>query len=240
MSEHVEALLAGEELSEEFKEKATTIFEAAVKAKLEEEVSLLEQAYAETLEERIAQIEEEISTQVDNYLNYVVEQWIEDNEVAVESALRSELTEDFMAGLRALFAEHFIDVPEAEVQVVEELAQTVEELEAKLNEEIQHNVELTSILEDARKYELTASICEGLPATQAEKLKSLVENVAYTSDEEFKEKIETLKENYFPTAAKNGDVLDRAESGDPKMIAEANLEGPMAQYVKAIGKTSKI
>jgi hypothetical protein len=130
MTEHVNALLEGENLSEEFREKATTIFEAAVKAKIEEELALIEQAYSETLEERVEQIKEELTSDVDDYLNYMIETWLEENAVAVESALRSELTEDFISGLRALFAEHYIDIPEEEVVVVEELAQTVEELEA--------------------------------------------------------------------------------------------------------------
>ena len=238
MSEHVNALLEGEDLSEEFHAKATTIFEAAVKAKLEEEVALLEQAYAETLEERVSEIMEQLSTDVDNYLNYVVEQWIEENEVAVESALRSELTEDFISGLRSLFAEHYIDVPEEEVQVVEELSQTVEELEAKLNEEIQRNVELTGMLAESRKVELTAVVCEGLTTTQAEKLKTLTENVAYTSDEEFIEKVSTLKENYFPTSVKSDEVLDRLDvSSNPSMISEENLDGRMSLYTKALGRS---
>lgn len=240
MSEHVDALLEGENLSEDFHAKATTIFEAAVKSKLEEEVALLEQAYAETLEERVNEIMEELASNVDDYLNYVVEQWIQENEVAVESALRSELTEDFISGLRALFAEHYIDVPEDQVPVVEELSATVEELEAKLNEEIQRNVELSGVIAEARKSELINSVCEGLTDVQADKLAGLLENVNYTSDEEFVEKIETLKENYFPTAVKNDQVLDRVESSnDPQSLTE-NLEGPMKHYVKAIGKTKLI
>jgi hypothetical protein len=238
MHEHVNALLEGENLSEEFHAKATTIFEAAVKSKLEEEVALLEQAYAETLEERVAEIQEELASQVDDYLNYVVEQWIEENEVAVESALRSELTEDFIGGLRALFAEHYIDVPEEEVAVVEELSQTVEELEAKLNEEIERNVALTSMLSESRKVELTAYVCEGLTSTQAEKLKTLTENVAYTSDDEFIDKISTLRENYFPTAAKNDAVLDRVDDAkEPGMISEDFVDGRMAIYTKALGRS---
>ena len=236
MSEHVNALLEGENLSEDFHAKATTIFEAAVKAKLEEEVALLEQAYAETLEERVAEIMEQLSTDVDNYLNYVVEQWIEENEVAVESALRSELTEDFIGGLRSLFAEHYIDIPEEEVAVVEELSQTVEELESRLNEEIERGVALTAQLNESRKNELVAYVCEGLTTTQTEKLRSLVENVAYTDDDQFIEKISTLRENYFPTSVKSDAVLDRVESADPKMISESTLEGPMAKYVKALGR----
>ena len=237
MAEHVNALLEGEDLSEEFQAKATTIFEAAVKAKLEEEVALLEQAYAETLEERVEEIMEELASNVDDYLNYVVEQWIAENEVAVESALRSELTEDFISGLRSLFAEHYIDVPEEEVHVVEELSSTVEELEAKLNEEIQRNVELTSMLAESRKVELAATVCEGLTDTQAQKLLALVENVEYTDDTSFVEKISTLKENYFPTVVKADAVLDRVESADPQTITEENLNGPMAKYVKALGKS---
>ena len=237
MSEHVDALLEGENLSEEFHAKATTIFEAAVKAKLEEEVALLEQAYAETLEERVEEIMEELASNVDDYLNYVVEQWIAENEVAVESALRSELTEDFISGLRSLFAEHYIDVPEEEVQVVEELSSTVEELEAKLNEEIQRNVELTSMLAESRKIELAAQVCEGLTDTQTQKLLALVENVEYTDDETFVNKISTLRENYFPVAVKADAVLDRVESSDPQTITEENLQGPMAKYVKALGKS---
>ena len=236
MTEHVNALLEGENLSEDFHAKATTIFEAAVKAKLEEEVALLEQAYAETLEERVEEIMEEIASNVDDYLNYVVEQWIAENEVAVESALRSELTEDFIGGLRALFAEHYIDVPEEEVPVVEELSATVEELEAKLNEEIQRNVELTSMLAESRKVELAAQVCEGLTDTQTQKLLALVENVEYTDDETFIDKISTLKENYFPTAVRTDEVLDRVESSDPQALTE-NLEGPMGRYVKALGKS---
>jgi len=237
MSEHVNALLEGENLSEEFHAKASTIFEAAVKAKLEEEVALLEQAYAETLEERVSEIMEQLSSDVDNYLNYVVEQWIEENEVAVESALRSELTEDFIGGLRALFAEHYIDVPEDKVAVVEELSSTVEELEAKLNEEIERNITLSGALNESRKNELIAYVCDGLTVTQAEKLKGLVENVDYTDDDQFIEKISTLRENYFPTAVKSDNVLDKVESKDPGMISESNLNGPMADYVAALGRT---
>jgi hypothetical protein len=180
---------------------------------------------------------EELASNVDDYLNYVVEQWIAENEVAVESALRSELTEDFISGLRSLFAEHYIDVPEEEVQVVEELSSTVEELEAKLNEEIQRNVELTSMLAESRKVELAAQVCEGLSDTQTQKLLALVENVEYTDDETFVNKISTLRENYFPVAVNSGYALDRVESADPQTITEENLQGPMAKYVKALGKS---
>ncbi len=237
MHEHVDALLAGENLSEEFHEKATVIFEAAVKAKLEEEVALLEQAYAETLEERLEEIQEQLAADVDDYLNYVIEQWIEENEVAVESALRSELTEDFISGLKSLFAEHYIDLPEEEVPVVEELSQTVEDLEARLNEEIQRNVELTSMLSEARKVELTAVVCEGLTDVQASKLQALAENVAYTTDEDFIEKVATLRESYFPVSVKADESIAQIEvTSDAKNLTEENLDGRMAAYAKALGR----
>ncbi len=235
MSEHVDALLAGENLSEEFKSKATTIFEAAVKSKLEEEVALLEQAYAETLEERVAEIQEQLASDVDDYLNYVVEQWIEENEVAVESALRSELTEDFISGLRSLFAEHYIDVPEDSVSVVEELSSTVEDLEAKLNEEIERNVMLSSALNESRKVELFHAACDGLTTTQAEKLRGLVESIDYTNDEEYFEKVSTLKENYFTNTVKTDDVLDRVETHDPQSLTESTDR--MSVYTKALGSS---
>lgn len=238
MSEHVEALLQGEELSEEFKAKALTIFEAAVKQKVEAEVALMEQAFAETLEEEVAAIQEELSSNVDDYLNYVVEQWVSDNEVAIEAGLRTELTEDFISGLKTLFAEHYIDLPEDKVSVVEELGAKVEELESKLNEEIERSVILSKQLNESKKIEVVASAVEGLTATQAEKLKSLAEGVEFTSAEEFSAKVKTIRENYFPAGKINSDnVLDKAESStDGKGMIAEDLQGPMAQYVKALGK----
>ena len=189
------------------------------------------------LEEAVESIKADLTTKVDDYLNYVVEQWLEQNQIAIESGLRAELTEEFIAGLRNLFAEHYIDIPEEEVAVVEELSQTVEELEAKLNEEIERNVILSSALNESRKIELVHAACEGLTVTQAEKFRDLVESVDYTNDEDFIEKIETLRENYFPTSVKTDDVLDRIESSDPKTISESTLEGPMARYVQALGRS---
>jgi hypothetical protein len=237
MAEHVNALLEGEDLSEEFHAKATTIFEAAVKAKLEEEVALLEQAYAETLEEKVAEICEQLTSDVDNYLNYVVEQWIEENEVAIESALRSELTEDFISGLRALCAEHYIDIPEEKVAVVEELSQALEETESRLNEEIQRNVELTGMIAESRKSILVSQVCEGLTDTQEQKLQALAENVEYNSDEEFINKIETLKESYFPVAVKSDAVLDTLVESTDQQSSIENLDGRMALYAKALGRS---
>lgn len=237
MNEHVEALFAGEDLSEEFMQKAVTIFEAAVKSKMQSEIARLEEAYAATLEEEVETIKEELSNNVDDYLNYVVEQWVSDNEVAIEAGLRTELTEDFISGLRQLFAENYIDIPEDKISVVEELGSKVEELENKLNEEIERNVELTKILSESTKDAIMHSMVEGLTATQAEKLKSLAENVDFVDAESYSTKIQTLRENYFPSSVKPQTELDKIESGTEgqTMIAEEN--NPMSKYVRALGKT---
>ena len=237
MSEHVNALLEGEELSEEFKEKATTIFEAAVKQKVEEEIARLEEAYASTLEEQIEDITEELSSNVDDYLNYVVESWMNDNEIAIESGLRSELTEDFISGLRNLFSENYIDIPEDKVSVVEELSEKIDELEGKLNEEIENNVVLSKMLSESKKVEALNTIVEGLTSTQAEKLKSLAEGIEFADIGQFNEKLETLRESYFPTSVKSDYVLDKAESNDGvSMITE---DSRMSKYVEILGKQSK-
>lgn len=240
MSEHIEALLQGEDLSEEFKEKATTIFEAAVQQKVEEELVKIQEAYAETLEEQVQEITENLSSNVDDYLNYVVEQWVTENEVAIENGLRTELTEDFITGLRQLFAENYIDIPEDKVSVVEELGSKVAELETKLNEEIDRNVYLNRTLGESKQFEVLVNACDGLTDTQAEKLKTLSEGVEFTSEGEFAKKIKTLRENYFPvqSTGEGNLALDRAEvesSPDGRVLNE-NLQGPMARYVQTLGR----
>ena len=240
MSEHIEALLQGEDLSEEFKDKAKTIFEAAVQQKVEEELIKIQEAYAETLEEQVQEITENLSSNVDDYLNYVVEQWVTENEVAIENGLRTELTEDFITGLRQLFAENYIDIPEDKVSVVEELGSKVAELETKLNEEINRNVHLNRTLGESKQFEVLVNACDGLTDTQAEKLKTLSEGVEFTSEGEFAKKIKTLRENYFPvqSTGEGNLALDRAEvesSPDGRVLNE-NLQGPMARYVQTLGR----
>jgi hypothetical protein len=237
MKEHVDALLAGENLSEEFRAKAETIFESAVNVRVQEEVQTLEEAYAAALEEEVAKIHQELSEQVDTYLNYVVEEWVKENEVAIETGLRTELTEDFISGLRNLFAEHYIDIPEDKVTVVESLGSRVEELEQKLNEQIDKNVNLSKEINEAKQVEVLMSACDGLTTTQASKLRALAENIEFTSVTEYTQKIETLKESYFPAnKVSNANVLDTNVTDDKGMIAE-ETRGPMAAYVKAIGKS---
>ncbi len=236
IKEDVDALLSGEQLSEDFRNKATTIFESAIKTRLSEEIDILEKAYQASLEESVAKIQSQLSEQVDDYLNYVIENWVSENEVAIQTGLRAELTEDFIAGLRNLFAEHYIDIPEEQVSVVEELGKKVEELEAKLNEEIEYNVGLVKQINEAVKFEVLVGATDGLTATQAEKLKTLAEGLEFVSPEDYQQKVETLKENYFPTKVNATAVLDQAESNGSGMISE-EVQGRMGAYVKALGKT---
>jgi len=237
MKEHIDALFHGEELSEEFKAKATAIFEAAVTSKLVEYQQQLDEAAKVSLDAAVEQITEQLGTSVDDYLNYIVEQWVSENEVAIESSLRSEITEEFMTGLRNLFTENYIDVPEEQVNVVEELTEKVEEVTAKLNEELARNVALNKQLNESKRTELFTTETAGLTAVQVEKLKGLTESVEFTTPEEFAGKIKTLRENYFPTKtpANGSKELEQASGEDPsKMILE---EGPMSKYVQTIGRT---
>jgi len=238
MKEHIEALFQGEELSEEFKQKAETIFEAAIKQKVEQEVARIQEAYAETLDEQVQEITENLSANVDDYLNYVVEQWVNENEVAIEAGLRTELTEDFITGLRQLFAENYIDIPEDKVSVVEELGTKVEELEKKLNEEIDRNVKLNKSLNESKRFEILVDACDGLTTTQTEKLKSLAEGVEFTTANEFTTKVKTLRENYFPATVNADKVLDKveAEVAQSGKVLNEEISGPMAAYVRTLGK----
>jgi hypothetical protein len=238
MKEHVDALLAGENLSEDFRVKAETIFESAVSTRVQEEVEVLEEAYAKSLEEEVTQIHEQLIEQVDAYLNYAIEHWVSENEVAIESGLRSELTEDFISGLRNLFAEHYIDVPEEKVNVLESMSNKLEKIESRLNEEIEKNVSLTQMINESKQTEILFSAFDGLTTTQAAKLRSLAENITFTTPEEYNQKIQTLKESYFTNTVNSSQVLDEAVSDNSSMITE-NLNGPMAHYVKAIGKSIK-
>jgi hypothetical protein len=239
MTEHVEALMSGETLSEEFKTKAATILESAVKVKIQEEMEKLEEAYEAKLNEEVAAIKEELSSSVDDYLNYVVEQWTKDNEVAIEAGLRTELTEDFMTGLRNLFAEHYIDIPEDKVSVIEEMGGKIEELEAKLNEEIERGVTLTKMLNESKTNEILNQACDGLTDTQAEKLKSLAEGIEYADSKEFEQKLGVIKESYFTKTPNTDQVLDKVESStDGKGVIAEELSGPMATYARVLGRTA--
>ena len=239
MKEDVSALFSDDStISEEFKSKASTIFEARINdrvAQIEEEVEV---RYASMFEEAVEEVKSDLTNKVNDYLEYVVEQWLADNEIAIESGLRSEITEDFIAGLRNLFAEHYIDVPEDKVDLVDELAGKVEELEEKLNEEIEHGIELRKHLIESTKQEIVRTVCEGLTDTQVEKIKSLAESVDFSTEEEYQEKLDTIRENYFPSGVKKASAeqlhekIEDAETGDKK-IADPFV----AAVSQAISKT---
>jgi hypothetical protein len=199
IQEDIDALLSGENLSEEFVNKASTIFEAAVMSRVEAIAEEVEKQLQEQFDEALEEVKEDFATKIDDYLNYMVEEWMQENELAIESGLRSEIVEDFMKGLHNLFAEHYIDIPDEKVDVVEELAAKVEELQDELNEQINKAKEYKQDLKEQKKIMAVQTACEGLTQTQAEKLKALAENVSFTSEDEFAQKLEQLKEAYAPT-----------------------------------------
>jgi hypothetical protein len=206
IKEDINKLFADDEtISEEFKSKVTTIFEARVSDRVSTIKEDLESKYADMLEEAINGVRDDLTTKVDDYLNYVVEEWMKDNEIAVESGLRNELTEEFISGLKNLFKEHYIDVPAEKVDLVEELASKVEELEGKLNEEVERGIESKKTLNESIKKDVVRVVCEGLTETQVEKIKSLAESVEFSTEDEYKSKLETIRENYFPSEVKKAD-----------------------------------
>lgn len=223
LKEDIDALLQGEDLSEEFVSKATTIFEAAVMSRVEEIAEEVEAQLHEQFEQAVEELKEDFAAKIDDYLNYMVEEWMKENELAIESGLRSEIVEDFIGGLRNLFAEHYIDIPEEKVDVVQEMADKVEELEAKLNEEISRSIEFKKEINEHKKVQAVQAVCEGLTQTQVEKLKSLAESVEFTTEEEFTEKVSTLKEAYAPSNIKAGE----------KSALEEGVEVPEDKPTKA-------
>jgi hypothetical protein len=243
LAEDVAAVFNGENLSEEFKTKATTIFEAAVTSRVTEIANQLEQLALEQLNETVDTIKEELTTQVDDYLNYMVEEWVKDNEIAIEKGLRSEIVEDFISGLRTLFVEHYIDIPEDKVDLVSELSDKVDELQESLNSEIARGVELHKLLGEAKKSEILDAVCEGLVQTQVEKVKTLAESVAFTTENEYAEKLTTIRENYFPTQkAKtpgSKDILNenQMEVGDEQ--TDKVVDPIMQSIMGAISRTVK-
>ena len=239
MKEDLDALLSGENLSEEFVQKASTIFEAAVIARAEEVIAEAEVALQEQFEAAVEEIKEDLAAKVDDYLNYMVEEWMKENEIAIEKGLRAEIVEDFITGLKGLFEEHYIDIPADKVDVVGELADKVEELESALNEQINKGVELTKELNEQKKIEAIYTACEGLTQTQVEKLKSLAEGVEFTTEEEFATKLSTLKESYFKAEVK---VADNSSLDDEVQIEEekksvASADPMMDLYSKTISQT---
>ena len=242
VKEDIAALVQGEELSEEFKSKAATIFEAAVHQKVMEvssdKIDELEKEFQDNLQEEIVSFRDELTEKVDGYLNYVVEEWMKENELALESSLRSEITEEFMSGLKNLFTEHYIEVPDEKVDIVENLFDKVEELEEKLNSQIQENVKVKDELNDYRKNKILEEVCEDLADTQAEKMKSLVDGVTYEENaDDFENKVKMIKESYFPNQVKQDENIEQEDVVSEEEVEETpKMNNIMEAYSKAIAR----
>jgi len=237
MKEDMDALFNGEELSEEFKGKATTIFEAAVMARVNAEVARIEEEFNAKLEESQAQNQEGLVEKVDGYLDYVVEQWIAQNEIALERGMKSEILEGFVAGLKGLFEEHYIDIPEEKFDVLGSLEEQVEELEAKLNEQVAANVELNKVIAESKRDEIISQISEGLSDTEAEKFKGLAEELSYEDADTFTAKVKTIRENYFSTKALT-EGLSSVVTDTPVLTEEApkRVDPAMSAYLSALNR----
>ena len=241
LSDDVKALVSTDaDLSEEFKEKAATIFETAVKTRIQEQVKVLEAQYEEKLSKETETVKEAMVEKVDSYLNYVVEEWMKENELAVERGIRTEIAEDFITGLKSLFKEHYIDVPEEKYNVLEDLTNQSKDLEAKLNEQIEKNVNLSKEVSEFHKKQAILEVTADLAETEKEKFVSMAENVEYDSAEKFREKLETIKESYFPKnkieEAASKDEVDSVAANEPAVEASSDA---MAAYTAAITKNLK-
>src|SRR6056300_1088217 len=240
VSEDINAVFAGEELSEEFVEKATTIFEAAVVSKVNEILETVTVDLEAELEAEKEEIIESMTAKLDDYLEYVAEQWMKENELAIEQGIKSEIVENFMVGLRNLFTENYIDIPEEKVDLVDELASKVAELEESLNDEMAKSIELRKEIAESKKESTLSTVCEGLTDTQVEKMKSLAEGVEFEDEESYTKKLETIKENYFP---KEEDLSEGfVVEDEPVEIEEdvsTSVSGPMSVYMNAISSSIK-
>ncbi len=237
IEEDVNALLSGEELSEEFKDKAKVIFEAALNSKIKEIQTTLDAQYEQKIEEEKAGLMEQLRERVDSYLEYVCEEWMTENQLAVEQGLKTEMTESFLSGMKGLFEEHYVSIPEEKYDVLHNMVEKLDDMETKLNEQIEKNVSLNKRLAESVADGIFESVSEGLAATQKEKLASLAESVEFDSEEEYREKLETLKESYFSRSA--------SKTGSPETLSEgvdstpAPTTGNMEAYLKTLGAFSK-
>ena len=235
IDDDVNALLGGQELSEEFREKAKTIFEAALKSKVTELREAMDAHYEAKLVEEVEGMKDELVERVDSYLEYVADEWLQENALQVERGLRTEMTETFLEGMRSLFEEHFVSIPEDKYDVVESMVDKLDEMESKLNEQIEKNITITKSLSEATADGIVSEVSEGLSSTQKEKLASLAEGVEFESEESYKEKLETLKESYFKTSPKRSDT---------EVLTEENAAAPvttdaMSAYIQALSHATK-
>ena len=239
VSADVEALLQGEELSEEFQEKAKTIFEAAINSKVDAIQKELETIYSEKLAEEIESTKTSLTERVDSYLEYVADEWLHENQLAVDQGLKAEMSESFMTGLKGLFEEHYVSVPEEKYDVLESMVNKLDEMESKLNEQIDKNIALNKRLSESTSDGILSEVSEGLAVTQKEKLASLAESVEFESEENYREKLVTLRNSYFPNSAPsaqrdNSEFIAEGTSNDSTKVA-----GNVAKYVDALQRFSK-
>jgi AcrR family transcriptional regulator len=240
VKEDVEEMFTGEELSEEFKDKASTLFEAAVNARAMVEIARLEEEYETRLEEEVTSIVEEVENNLNTYLDYVVENWMQENEVAIESSLRNEIMEEFIGGLKNLFAEHYIDMPEEKISVVEELAAKVERLEAALDETINENNELKEAVLESARQEIVSEVSEGLALSQSEKFLSLAEGVNFDGDlDVYKKKLSVVKESYFPSTKPQSSYIEEETFEGEVSEKIVSVDPQVNKYVQAISRTIK-
>ena len=238
VKEDVSALMSGEDLSEEFKTKAATVFEAAIKSKLRSEIDRIHEEVTSEKETEQETFKEELTEKVDTYLNYVVEEWTKENELAIERGLKGEIAEDFISGLKQLFEDHYIDVPDEKYDVLEAQSEKIAELEEKLNESIQKNVEMTEDNSLLVREQVFTDVSEDLAQTEIEKFKSLVEDVDFTDEGSFREKLSTLKESYFPKVkpATRARAIDDEDGGTAQDI---DTTDSMRKYMSAISRDQK-
>jgi methyltransferase-like protein len=237
MEDDVNALLGGEELSEEFREKAKTIFEAAINAKVSEIKSKLDEEKTTAIEEAVAEHKAELTERTDSYLEYVAGEWLKENQLAVEHGLKTEMTESFLSGMKSLFEDHYVSIPDEKYDVVSTMVEKLDDMETKLNEQIEKNVALNKRLSESTSDVILGSVSEGLAATQKEKLATLAEGVEFESEESYKEKLTTLRESYFSDKkvapqSSAADTLMEATDGTPV----EQVSGSMERYMSALGK----
>jgi len=231
LSDDVKALLEGTELSEEFAEKAKTIFEAAVKAKLAEEYDKLVAHFAKESEEKIAAMKAELNEEVNGTVNYAVNQWLEENQLAVDRGIRNEITEDFITGLKNLFEEHYISIPDDKVDAVESMAASIREMEERLDEQVKSNVKLQNRLNESAKHVILKQVSEGLADTQKDKLSALAEGVEFKNEEEYSKKLTTIKESYFPK-----EKTTVSEVSDESPVEAEEIAPAMGSYIDALNR----
>ena len=241
VEEDVNALLAGEDLSEEFQEKARTIFEAAIRSKVAEIKEELQSSYEETLIEEIETIKSDLVERVDAYLEYVSDEWVQENALAVEHGLKTEMTESFLSGMKQLFEDHYVTIPEDKYDVIESMVDNLDEMEEKLNEQIQKNVALNRRLAESVADVIFADISEGLALSQKDKLASLAENVEFDGEQNYREKLVTLRESYFPSRSSSAQIDDSETLSESTDIQNQQpmVSGRMESYLQTLGRVAK-